>query len=233
MLRFFQPVLEYNPDNAGIVVYNETAKIWIADKRTGLTMMSKKHTFTQTYLNYRRAVNRLSYADDVRGGGNKVKAMKRLKAADSAAGKLEPLPTSQKPLVEDLIGAWEKTFGGFSKAKMNHCRELVPMNDGNCYEVRTGRIIPRTKDMYFTSQLNGTVKHDALDAECAEIRRWFMEIARERRYLAEYMRRVCGLLLTSMEFDRKFYVNLGKGSNGKSVLYKILEVLMGLVACVS
>jgi hypothetical protein len=233
MLRFYQRELVYNPDKGGIVTYDAGAKIWVVDRRTSLTMMEKKIVFVRKYVAYRRAVNRLNHnALAARGGNAGSKALAKLKALDSKVSKVEPLPSQQKPLMDILMGAWSDTFGGFSNVKFNHRKDLVPMNDGNCYEVRTGRIVPRTKDMYFTSQLAASLKHNAVDAECQEIRRWFMEIARERKPLAMYMRRVTGLLMTGMEFDRKFYANLGKGSNGKSVLYKMLEVQRKTCVCV-
>jgi len=225
MLRFYQDVLQYDPDQGGIVVYNKKAKIWIACRRTGHSLMTKRHVFCDTYVDYRCAVNLLSCMDKINLGHKKSKVMAKKKADDDKVRMREYMPNTQKPCVDSLCDAWEKTFDGFSKLKLNHRKDLVPLNDGNCYEVRTGQIVARTKDMYFTSFLNATVKHDALDSECTEIRRWFMEVARERRTLSEYMRRVCGLLMTSMEFDRKFYVNLGKGSNGKSVLFKVFEVI--------
>ena len=225
MLRFFQRILVLNKKKgSSLVVYNEKARIWVVDDSESQTLMTKKNIFVRKYKAYLEAWNRMNYNEAVVNGVKEKKAHVALDRADDKVGGLEPLPSEEGPLVKALQGAWEMTFGFYSKVKFNPRKDLVPMNDGNCYEVRTGRVIQRTKDMYFTSQLNACMKHDTLDAECTEIRNWFMEVACERRSLAEYMRRVVGLLMTGMEFDRKFYVNLGKGSNGKSLNLQMLEV---------
>jgi hypothetical protein len=220
LLRFCEGSVLYNPDQGGLGIYHEGGKIWIVDKRTSGTMNTKKIEFVKKYKAYRTAVVSLRQAE----GSRDKKVIKALAVQKKAVSKMQPLPDNTKTLMEAVLGAWESTFGSYSNVEFNKRKDLVPLHDGNCYVVKTGKMIPRTKDMYFTSHLNASIKHDHFDDECEEIRTWFLQVARERGALSLYMRRVIGLLLTGMEFDRKFYVNFGKGSNGKSLLFKMLEV---------
>ena len=107
--------------------------------------------------------------------------------------------------------------------KMDIYPHLVPMADGQCYNVKTGALALMDKRMRFTSTLGYSLKTED-DEECKEIRGWFDEVSRQRPRLSRYLKLVYALVMTQLQFGDLVFVNLGSGRNGKSLSYEVLQV---------
>lgn len=227
ILKYFGNDIIFNPTiNSEFVVYDEATKLWCAERHSMYMMMANSMAFERKYRDYRVAVweGNYEYRLGICDGDEKkiVKLQKEklfLQTMDVVGS------TTSELLIKDMKGAYKTVFGEFSNTELNHCKELVPMNDGTCYDVINDVIVPRTKEMHFTSQLSDAIKNNTRDEECKMIKDWFLEIAKGRLDLAMYLKRLFGLVMTSLNIDRHFYVFLGvMGRNGKSVAFEMLEV---------
>lgn len=226
-LRYYEDDMMFNPlhNNQEFVVYDDKTKLWCAENSTYM-VVAKTHDFTRKYQQYRAKVfdaNFLFRLGQCEGNEKKIAKLKAERQALLVIGVVHP---TADILVKGLKTLYQSVFGKFSTMKLNTCNTLVPMRDGTCYDVVNDIIVPRTKDMMFTSMLSDTIKDTTFDDDCKEIKSWFLEVARGRDSLSTYLKRVFGLVMTSLDIDRAFYVLLGiLGRNGKTVAFEILEVV--------
>lgn len=227
IMKYFADDIIFNPTiNSEFVVYDEKTKLWCAEKHSMYMIMAKCIQFEKKYRDYRVAV----WADNFdyrlrRCEGDEKKIEKLMKERYHLQTIDVVGSTTSELMIKDMKGVYKEVIGKFSDVVFNNHKELVPLNDGTCYNVITDRTITRTKEMYFTSQLSDVLKNNTRDDECKQIKDWFLEIAKGRLDLALYLKRLFGLVMTSLDIDRHFYVFLGvMGRNGKSVAFEMLEV---------
>ena len=226
VLKYFADDIMFNPTtNAEFVVYDSKMKLWCAEKHSMYMMLRKAATFQDRYRAYRVAVWQGNFEYRLSQCNGDEKKIERLKKEKIALEAIDVLPVGPEQIIKEMKGSYVHVFGGFSTTKMNHCKHLVPMNDGTCYNVLTDTIVPRTKEMHFTSQLADVIKSNTRDEECRMVKEWFLEVAKGREDLALYKKRLFGLVMTALKIDRHFYILLGVlGRNGKSTLFEFLEV---------
>lgn len=225
-LRYVQSDILFNPlhNNKEFVVYDEKTKLWCAENSSYM-ILAMAHAFQQKYRDYRVAVYDANFLFRLGQCGGNEKKMEKLKKERVALQCLDVFPASPEATLKEFKAIYKNLFGSFSVMDLNICDNLVPLRDGTCYDVFTDTIVPRTKEMYFTSMLSDVVKPTNRDDECREIKAWFLEIARGREELAVYLMTLFGLVMTSLDIDRHFYVLVGVlGRNGKSVVFEKLEV---------
>lgn len=103
---------------------------------------------------------------------------------------------------------------------------LVPMRNGECYNLYTGTTRKIEKQDYFTSVCNAELSTDPSALNL--INSWFLELNVGNDAHALYMKRLAGYLMTMQQHDRKFYVLIGNGKNGKGVFKELVSrVLYG------
>lgn len=130
--------------------------------------------------------------------------------------------TNRKTLTDEL-----KTYL-FKRAelRMNKFPHLIPMNDGNCYNVFTSESTMIKRDHYFTGVCNARMTQDT--EEITAISEWFDEISTGEVEKAKYLKTIAGYMMTFLTHDRKFYTLQGTGKNGKGLFKQfLLNILRG------
>ena len=103
---------------------------------------------------------------------------------------------------------------------------LVPMKNGECYNIYTGECRKIQKTDYFTSVCNAELSRDV--AAMKLIEEWFNEVACGNADMVLVLKRVAAYLMTMQTHDRKFYVLQGNGKNGKGVFKEFISrILLG------
>lgn len=100
---------------------------------------------------------------------------------------------------------------------------LVPMDNHRCYNIFTGeqqKIIP---DHRFTSYINA--HFDLQDEHINDYDTWQLEMCSEDENYARYKKCITGITLSG-KFERRVYVAIGQGRNGKSVEQSLLSELL-------
>lgn len=231
---FLHSVIEdvlYNPAiSPDFCVYDYKNFIWVSDILGKLLLMGLRYEFCQKYIKYRLVIAKLRFEFALSRASSdeyRDRVTKKYEKECEFIHKIQACSPNREVFLSSLQTLFSSTFG-YSKIQMNKQHHLVPLSDGVCYDVRTGDVVPRTKGMYFTSMLATNFKSGVSvhrDEECRQIHAWFLEISKGRADLAQYLKLVYGLVMTTLDIDRKFYCNLGpEGRNGKSVAYELLEV---------
>ena len=220
-LRYFSCEIVFNPViNPDFFVYDAVNAVWVADK---FLLTAKRNMFRDRYIAYRKAVYAADLEFRLHAAAGNVKKIAKIVAELKFIEAMQPSHLETTRFINDLQANYTLA-SAYSDIDMDPCPHLVPLGGNLCYNVLEDVCVPREKLMYFTSTLNASMK-PSIDAECLEIKAWFLEVARGRVDLARYLKLVMGLCMTSLDIDRKFYCNLGvEGRNGKSVLFEIIQV---------
>jgi phage/plasmid-associated DNA primase len=224
-IKYFQDDLIFNPAICpNVIVYDEDTKLWVYSDRTkGNILNKKKNIMKDRYINYLTA-RYLTTVDQRRREASKKEKPRILKEGKEISK--VPAFVDQKNFI-DLITA-NMHESEVKVPSLDPYPNLVPLKDGQCYDVFTGRQLPMQKYHYFTSRVNGVMKPmDADDEDIQFIQDWFAEISSQRPAHATYLQELSGLLHTFLKLDRKAYINLAPaGSNGKSIFRKMLKLSM-------
>ena len=220
----------YHPSfGSTVYVYDELYKLWFHDGEAIGILTKHKNDYKKAYNNYCKNAMFKTTESMIKKQMEKkeTKAEKKTRADFDLLCSRDPnKDLSGIQFMETLVNNYTSAFPVQTGYALNSIPELVPMNDGNCFNVFTGETVPRTQEMRFTNMMN-TSRKDIEDDECAEIREWFLEISANRPDLAKYHQRVIGYCMTMLTLDRHFYVNIGLGRNGKGVLHKFLKTCFG------
>jgi len=221
-IRYFSDDLIYNPllcEN--VIVYDNDTKLWVYSMKTKQNLlMKKKNLMKKRYVGYITARYMATVAGRRRRADAKEKA--RIVKEGKGLGKV-PAFVDIKNFADIIADNCQNLT---HVKQMDAYPELVPLQDGQCFNIFTGKLQPMLKHHYFTSCLNGVY------AECDEediefINTWLTDIASGRVSLATYHKRLSGLVTSFIKLDRKFYSNVAPaGSNGKSVYRKMLKLIM-------
>ena len=101
---------------------------------------------------------------------------------------------------------------------------LVPMRNGECYNLYTGTTRKTEKLDYFTSVCNAQLSTEPSGIKL--INDWFLELNVGNESHATYTKRLAGYLMTMQAHDRKFYVLIGNGKNGKGVFKELISRIL-------
>jgi len=105
--------------------------------------------------------------------------------------------------------------------KLNVNPDFLPIQNGKKIDLRTGQITERTKEDYFSYECPVTLTDKLEHAE-----KFFSQVM-PKTELREYLRKVLGYCLTGNMDARCFFIWYGDGSNGKSVIMKLLKCILG------
>jgi P4 family phage/plasmid primase-like protien len=103
---------------------------------------------------------------------------------------------------------------------------LLPLQNSLVVDLRDGKTYPRTKEMWFTFECPVAYSGDMLSMPIPHAEQFFESImphAEKRAYLQTQL----GYCMTGEMNMRKFFIWIGEGANGKSVLAKLLELIFG------
>lgn len=111
--------------------------------------------------------------------------------------------------------------------ELNHLFHVIPMKNGQCFNVFTGESREIRSTDYFTSLLNAELLPEG-HKEVKEMDEWFTVIASGDLEKAKYMKIIAGYMFTMLIHDRKFYVLKGYGKNAKGLFKAIIcDILTG------
>ena len=223
-VEYFKDDLIYNHNLCdSAIVYNEEIKVWIyVDGKVGI-LNRMKGEMKAKYVRYTKA-RYYSTLEERRRLSDK-KERKKINKEGQGLGK----PTAFEHINKfaELVTEQLQARGG-TATELDVHPELVPLKDGQCFNVFTGCLQPMKKTDYFTSRMNAVYKEIAEDEEnVAIIDTWFSQLASAREDLATYHKRVDGLCMTFLPLDRKYYVDFAPdGSNGKSEKIKVQKAAL-------
>jgi hypothetical protein len=215
----------YHPSfDRTVYVYDENTKLWM-NCAENLHIISKfKNQFRERFQRYYKHALRSRTKEQLAGAKDDEKS--KILTAYRNAYTIDPNKDQQgNPFMENLLSNYASAFSYYrtEQYELNHMPHLVPLNDGTCFNVYSGEIVPRTREMRFTSMMACSMKV-VEDEDCQEVRDWFLEVSSGRPDLAQYLQRLIGYCSTLLTDDRHFYVNLGIGRNGKGVLHRFIKV---------
>ncbi len=111
-------------------------------------------------------------------------------------------------------------------ADMNRFSEFIPMKNKKFVNVFTGEVSDMEAQHFFTSCVNAEFSTDTEDLQ--EIEQLFKELSTGDIKKCAYIKMISGYCFTFLVHDRKFYVLLGSGSNGKGLLKQfIMDISKG------
>ena len=210
----------YTPKFGSIpYMFDSSVKIWKTNTEGTNILMAHKNDFREKYQRYIREAE----VDRSRALIANAKNPDRARDAFIRFCQTDPFSVTTAATVVEAVISNYLCLGKRSPPSMDIHPHLVPLADDTCFNVITGENVTRTQDMFCTSYVNAKLKQSE-DDECAQIRQWFLEVARGRPDLALYLMRLSGYFFTMETFDRHFYTNSGIGRNGKSVWSKLLKV---------
>lgn len=223
-VEYFKDDLIYNHNLCdSAIVYDEKTKVWTyVDGKVGI-LLRMKGEMKAKYVRYTKA--RYYSTLEARRSASDKKERKKINKEGQGLGKPVAFETVNK--FTDLVTACLQSRGG-TTSDMDIYPHLVPLNDGQCFNVFTGLLEPMKKTHYFTSRVNAVYKEISEDEEnVAIVNTWFDQLSAGRTDLATYHKRVDALCMTFLPLDRKYYVDMAPdGSNGKSVKLKVLKAAL-------
>ena len=179
--KYFAADLIFNPSICPtVIVYDSVNKLWIYSDRTKANVLGvKKEQMREAYVDYLTARHLASAASRKSNTDKKGKKAIDKEGKECSAAKAFGIPSNN--LADAITACMGQTNGQI----LNPYTHLVPLSDGQCYNIFTDELIPIRKDHYFSSKLNGRMlMKNADDPSIAFILAWFLEIAAGRPDLA-------------------------------------------------
>ncbi|WMM14422.1 DNA primase family protein [Staphylococcus saprophyticus] len=100
---------------------------------------------------------------------------------------------------------------------------LIPLKNG-VFDIKKQEIIPHSPDLIFTARFN--VNYD-VDAKSDVVSETLFTIANEDSEVVEMFTQIFGYLLFKQNFIGKSFLFVGSGGNGKSLLLRMMQALVG------
>jgi len=104
--------------------------------------------------------------------------------------------------------------------KLNSMHDYLPIKNGKKVSLITGKVSDRTKQGLFSFESPVEVVKDTPNAN-----KFFSQIMPDKEE-REYLRKVLGYMLTGNMDARCFFIFYGDGSNGKTIVMQLLEVIL-------
>lgn len=108
--------------------------------------------------------------------------------------------------------------------KVNSIKYLMPINPKKVIDLTSGNISERTMHHYFSEELNVVYNPEA---DNTVVSKFLNDITLDNIQHQEFLQVVLGSSLTGDISNNKFYIFYGDGSNGKSLLFKLLSSIIG------
>jgi len=233
-LRWVEDRVRYNANaDEYMFVLDPELAIWTVGPAAVQELISLRSEYRNKYQLYVRESTRPRYESQM-SAATTTKDRTSIENGWKKAWRVDPLKdVDGDKLMKDCMQNMKWAFRGSPRTtRMDIYPHLIPMNNGMMYNVFTGLSEKRTSAMLCTSMMNVHIKDVGVDEkgiedddDCRDIRQWYLEVSCGRPDLARYMARLMGYCFTHLVGDRHFYINLGKGSNGKGLQVSFLFCL--------
>lgn len=100
---------------------------------------------------------------------------------------------------------------------------LIPLKNG-VYDIKNEQLLPHTPNLIFTSRFN--VNYD-IEAKSEIVTEALFTIGNEDSEVVEMFTQIFGYLLFKQNFLGKSFLFVGSGGNGKSLLLRMMQALVG------
>ena len=108
--------------------------------------------------------------------------------------------------------------------KLNRsCEYLLPVKNGKCINLENNEVIERTKDHYFTFEID--VDYNP-NEEIDKATEYFRSIMNNDDNILKYFQKVIGSFLCSQTEAQSIYIFWGTGSNSKSVCINLISKVL-------
>lgn len=114
-----------------------------------------------------------------------------------------------------------------SPDKFNLYRHLIAVNNG-IVDLKTGCLVEAKPEYYITQKV--PVSYNPNAPEPKRFLQFIDEICCYDKKLTEYMLRLLGYILTGEIKEQAFFIFIGAGANGKSLLVNVLKRILGELA---
>lgn len=221
-LSYFREELVRQRDG-GLWVFDEENKVWTCDQSGNRICGKLLDMLNHRWRSYRIQVTK-DITDRLCTRATEEKQRSKLnedaKKMISKLGLMCSYTTSQRGvLMKEML-----TFPILNVVDEMDCFSmLVPMSDGQYYNVYTGTTMPIKKDHYFTSICNAELTNENLDT----VNDWFLEISTGDQEKSRLLKMIGGYCMTMLTHDRKFYALMGNGKNGKGLFKSFLTTILG------
>lgn len=255
LLDFYWDKFVYQRSTQLLYVYDDEARVWRTMSNGNTVVgklietLNRRHS---EYLNSQRRVfmdseiarldeageadegddgelpSELSDEDDEkkqqRAPRNRAEAIKRIEAkARRFVAKRVPFVTFTAPSRGKLLSELRSFVIHTEAVLMNPYENLIPMRNRQCIDVFTGNITDMEPRHLFTSVVDA--QYNPEDPNIPTINEWFDEISTGDKQKALYLKRIGAYCFTFLVHDRKYYILVGSGKNGKGMFKEFIVLI--------
>lgn len=235
LLHYFHDYLCYHTELKRVYVYDKLRGIWLSGSDGNRLALTFVDELNSAYTNYRVAVNRSVYnklvhqwqmhnpgASTEESEKQKHKFRTQMQKNNGKIREYLHIPfASRKQFIANLA---TMTFP-HQVQRMEIDTHMIPLLDNTCLNIFTWETTEIQPFQYFTSRLDAKII-DIQDERVREFESWQNNVCCGDKEYVLYKRRITGLSLTMMNFDRAVYVALGPvGRNGKSSEATLLDLV--------
>lgn len=237
LIRYFTPRLVYERQTKTVYVHNKKLNIWVDNADGNKVVGQMCADLNAKYSRYVQCVLDVKYKkllaelDAQFGPVDETNREEYLKKKERLRAPLTKMMTSMGEMCAYTpvsIGTFMQVISNYhipnQVDEMNPIEHLVPMRDGNTFNVFTGEVQPIKVSDYFTSLVNAKICQD--EAELKEVNDWFLEVSSGDMPKCDYLKRIGGYSMTMLTHDRKFYVLRGNGKNGKGIYKQFFVIIL-------
>lgn len=211
----------YNLMKDDIKIIGDKQDVYYFDKNSKLWLCKTKEVYNGYIADYLNDVGKSlikSYRKIIKNSDNydiKENA-KLMKDIDKRCGEFD-----QTAYINDIINrSTGKLQDNQFVTKLNSNADHLPIKNGKKIDLTTGEITDRTRNDYFSFECQVELTKETKHAD-----KFFKQVMpnEENR---EYLRKILGYSLTGNMDARCFFIWYGDGSNGKSVIMKLLKCIL-------
>ena len=114
-------------------------------------------------------------------------------------------------------------YENFEEKLNRSCEYLLPVKNGKCINLENNEVIERTKDHYFTFEID--VDYNP-NEEIDKATEYFRSIMNNDDNILKYFQKVIGSFLCSQTEAQSIYIFWGTGSNSKSVCINLISKVL-------
>ena len=128
---------------------------------------------------------------------------------------------------QHLKSVWEIVLSKFYKPeflkKINNIAHLLPIKNNKVINLKTGMTENRISEHYFTFEC----PVNYIEGEIPNADKFFLEIMNNNKESAKYLQKCLGYCITGEVKSRCMFICWGEGSNGKSSVNDLLNLILG------
>ena len=234
-LRFFFDEVLFCHEKKQVMVYDPRSGIWVTGSDGNRLLLRLVSCLNDAYLTYRKEWNSVKtdqlwaqwQRDNPEADEEKKKKAKEelLDTCKKMTAKISPfwkLTMAQRPNVITYLKACDHPH---TRQEMEPFPHLVPLENKKCLDIYTFTLLNIESKYFFTSHLNASII-DKTDPLIKEFLDWQKQVCCGDMNFLLYKRRIFGLSMPLLNFDRRVYIPLGpNGKNGKSSESYLLSLI--------